>query len=91
MRRTPLPRSLFAFSVVVNPNSQFSAIQLVRLLLGSHLPPDTTTVQSWNGHCVILKSRWLGRMIGLPYLWTWASQPAQTAVIQASTVPACRG
>jgi hypothetical protein len=80
-----------AFSVVVNPKSQFSAIRLVRLLLGAHLPPDTTTVQHWNGYCIILKSRWLGRMIGLPYLSTSASQPEQTAVIQASTVPACRG
>jgi hypothetical protein len=80
-----------AFSVLVNPKSQLRAIQLVRLLLGTHLPPDTTTVQRWNGYCVILKSRWLGREIGLPYLWTWVSQPEQTAVIQASTAPACRG
>ena len=58
---------------------------------GNPLPPDTTTVQRWNGYCVILKSRWLGREIGLPYLWTWVSQPEQTAVIQASTAPACRG
>ena len=84
-------RRVQAFSVVVNPNSQLSATQLARLLLGTHLPPDTTTVQPWNGYCIILKSRWLGRMIGLPYLWTWVSQAKQSAVIQASTVPACRG
>jgi hypothetical protein len=80
-----------AFSVVVNPKSQFTAIHLVRLVLGTHLPPDTTTVRPWNGYCIVLKSRWLGRKIGLPYLWTSVSQAEQTAVIQASLNPACRG
>ena len=80
-----------AYSVVVNPNAQFSAIQLVRLVLWSHLPADTATVQPWNGYCIIFKSRWLGRVIGLPYLWTSVSQAEQTVVIQASAVPACRG
>ncbi len=80
-----------AYSVIVNPNAQFSAIQLVRLVLWSHLPADTTTIQPWNGYCMIFKSRWLGRVIGLPYLWTFVSPAKQTAVIQASNFPACRG
>lgn len=82
---------VLAFGVAVNPKSRLSAIQLVRLVLGTHLPPDTTTVQPWNGYCIILKSRWLGRVIGLPYLWAAATPANQTAAINASSYPACRG
>lgn len=85
-----------AFEAVVNANPKYSSLKLFTLLTGKGLPADAGRVQTPKrdidgGYCEIYKSRWLGRVIGLPYAVMYVSRPSQMASVMASLVPACRG
>ena len=54
------------YHVVVGWKSKRSTSALLARLTGRELPSDAKIVNPYNGFCAMYRSRWLGRVIGLP-------------------------
>jgi hypothetical protein len=54
------------YHVVVGWSSKRSTSELLARLTGRELPSDAKLVKPYNGFCAVYRSRWLGRVIGLP-------------------------
>ena len=70
-----------------------SASQLLARLTGKQLPADAVALKPYNGYCAVYRSRWLGRVIGLPYIVVYVPEHQRwwTNGATASRAPACRG
>ena len=54
------------YHVVVGWKSGRSTSELLAQLAGLELPSDAKLVVPYNGFCATYRSRWLGRVVGLP-------------------------
>ena len=79
------------YHVVVGWKSKRSTSQLLARLTGQELPSDAKIVKPYNGYCAIYRSRWLARVIGLPYVTVYAPTSGWWNGVWPSLGPACRG
>jgi len=79
------------YHVVVGWKSNRSTSGLVARLTGRELPSDAKIVKAYAGDCAIYRSRWLGRVIGLPYITVYASKDTWWNGVWAGLGPACKG
>ena len=84
---------VWVYHVVVGWTSKRSGPQVLARLTGKQLPADALLVQPYNGYCAVYRSRWLGHVIGLPYivLYVPEHQPWWSNGATASRAPVCRG
>jgi hypothetical protein len=59
---------VWVYHVTVGWTQKRSASKLLARLTGKQLPADAVAVKPYNGYCAVYRSRWLGRVIGLPYI-----------------------
>jgi hypothetical protein len=85
------------YHVVVGWKSKRNTSELLERLTGRELPGDAKLVQAYNGYCATYQSRWLGRVIGLPYIRVYApkhigSKGVWNAVwAEQALAPPCKG
>jgi hypothetical protein len=79
------------YHVVVGWKSKRSTSELLARLTGRELPGDAKIVKAYAGYCAIYRSRWLGRVIGLPYITVYAPENTWWNGAWAGLGPACKG
>ena len=82
------------YHVVVGWKSKRSTSALLALLTGRELPSDAKLVNPYNGFCATYRSRWLGRVIGLPDIQVAAPEHAWWNGVWAGRGPpgtGCKG
>jgi hypothetical protein len=79
-----------SYHVVVGWKSRRNPSEVLVRLTGSRLPPDAKVVQPYNGSCAVYGSRWLGRVVGAPYVVVYAPAEWENGAM-ASRAPKCRG
>jgi hypothetical protein len=84
---------VWVYHVTVGWTQKRSASQLLVRLTGKQLPADAVAVKPYNGYCAVYRSRWLGRVIGLPYIVVYVPEHQRwwTNGATASRAPVCRG
>ena len=84
---------VWVYHVIVGWRQKRGASQLLARLTGKQLPADAVALKPYNGYCAVYRSRWLGRVIGLPYIVVYVPEHQRwwTNGATASQAPACRG
>ena len=77
--------------MVVGWKLKRSPSELLARLTGRELPSDAKIVKAYDGYCAIYRSRWLGRVIGLPYITVYAPKHGWWNGVWAGLGPACKG
>jgi hypothetical protein len=82
---------VWVYHVVVGWKTKRDPIRVFSLL-ARDLPLDAQTVTPYNGYCAVYRSRWLGRVTGLPYIVLYAPHSKWWSnAATASRVAKCRG
>ena len=79
------------YHVIVGWKSKRSTSELLARLTGRELPSDAKIVKAYAGYCAIYRSRWLGHVMGLPYITVYAPKNKSWNGVWAGLGPACKG
>lgn len=79
------------YHVVVGWKAGRSTSAILARLTGRELPSDAKLVVPYNGFCATYRSRWLGRVIGLPIIQVSAPTHAWWNGVWAGRGPSPRG